>query len=290
MNTIEQWFDNVKDAEVTQSIIDWLQVSGLRIAFIIILVIIARHFLGMVIRRLVNSSVKPDHSSNKKAEQQREDTIVSIITNTLRVVLWLVATIVILEEFGVNIGAMVAGAGALGLAFGFGAQSLISDFVAGVFIIMENQYRVGDIIEINGKSGVVKSITIRTTILRDLDGYEHHVPNGSITTATNMSKDFSNMHFNMGVSYETDIDQAEKVINEVGAVMAKTKKWGEKIIEPPKFVRVDEFSDSSIDLKILARVQPGTQWTVAGEFRRRLKVAFEKHKIEIPYPHVVIKR
>lgn len=289
MNFEKEIFE-LTDNELARDILLWLVNDGLQIVAIVIAAMIARRFSGILIRKLVARTIRPDSFATAKDEKQREDTIVSITSATVRVLIWLVAGFLILGTLAVNVSALLAGAGALGLAIGFGAQSLISDFAAGIFIIAENQYRVGDIVEINDKSGVVESITIRTTVLRDLDGYQHHVPNGSITTATNMSKDYSNVHFNLGVSYDADIDAVEKTINKVGKDMQKTKKWGELIIEPPSFLRVDSFGDSSVDVKILARVKPGTQWNVAGEFRRRIKKAFESENISIPYPHIVVQK
>ena len=290
MRFLQTEIEKLTDNETAQDILLWLANEGLIVLAIMFGAYLARHFSGMIIRKVVSTSIQPDSYATPKDEKQREDTIVSILHAIVRVGIWVVAGLIIVGTLGVDLGALVAGAGALSLAIGFGAQSMISDFVAGVFIIMENQYRVGDVVEINGKSGVVESITIRTTVLRDLDGHQHHVPNGQISNATNMSKDYSNVHLDMGVSYDADIDKVEKVINETGKTMAKTKKWSEMIIDAPAFLRVDSFGDSSVNVKILARVTPGSQWSVAGEYRRRLKKAFEKNKIEIPYPHIVVKK
>ena len=197
----------------------------------------------------------------------------------------------ILSELGVDIGPLLAGAGIAGVALGFGAQSMVEDYLSGMFIILENQFRVGDVVRINNEdriSGVVEHITVRQTVLRDLDGMVHHIPNGEIKVATNMTMEYSSINLDVGVGYDTDIDKLEKLVNEVGIELLKDTDWKDKIIEAPKFERVDEFGDSAIIIKILGTTQPMEQWKVTGELRRRLKKAFDKNNIEIPFPQRTI--
>ena len=153
---------------------------------------------------------------------------------------------------------------------------------------MENQYRVGDVVKLNDVSGTVQKISMRTTVLRDMSGNVHHIPNGSITHATNKTMEFSKINLNIGVSYESDIDKVENVINKVGKDLSKDKDWHEFIIEDPQFLRVTKFAESAIIIKVVAKTQATMQWKVAGELRRRLKVAFEKNNIKIPFPQLTI--
>lgn len=223
-------------------------------------------------------------------ERLREQTLISTINAAVNVILWVVTGLLILSEIGIDIAPLLAGAGIAGVALGFGAQSMVKDFLAGMFILLENQYRVGDVIKINtGEvSGRVEKVTLRTTVLRDMDGMQHHIPNGVISIATNMTMDFSNINLDIGVSYDTDIATLEKVINKVGEQLAEDDEWGKDILEQPKFLRIQDFSASAITIKIVGKTEPMKQWSVTGEYRKRLKTAFDKAGIEIPYPQSVI--
>jgi moderate conductance mechanosensitive channel len=274
--------------EEKSALTEWISTSGLKILAILIVVWVVRKFSNVIIARLVRQSIKRDHFSTKMDEERREQTLISIITTSLRIALWVLGTMIVLTELGINIGPLLAGAGVAGLAIGFGAQSLIKDFVAGIFIIMENQYRVGDIVKLDDISGQVEAITMRATVLRDLNGRVHHISNGNITVATNMTMEFSKVNIDVGVAYDSNIDKVEKVTNDVGDKLAKDLDWHGDIIEAPQFTRITNFSDSSIDIKIIGKVNAGRQWAVAGEMRRRLKVAFDKEGIEIPFPQRVI--
>ncbi len=278
----------LSDYPAFEATIDWVTTSGLSIVLILVGVSVVRRFSMILISKVVRETIKADHFATKRDEEQREDTLVSIVNTSLRVGLWIVAGMLIMDQLGLNIGPLIAGAGVLGLAIGFGAQSLVADFVAGVLIIMENQYRVGDVVEISGVSGTVEAITMRATVIRDLDGNQHHIPNGSISISTNMSMEYANVNMNIGVGYDSDIEKVEKVVNKVGTDLAKANDWSKLITEPMQFVRVDNFGDSAVEVKIVGKVKPGKQWKVAGEFRKRLKLAFDKNKIEIPFPQRVI--
>ncbi|MCA1806856.1 MAG: mechanosensitive ion channel family protein, partial [Actinobacteria bacterium] len=262
-------------------------------AFAVLLIIgvayIARKLALVVVTRLIRRTVGHDKSLTQVAEDRREKTLIDSIGTALRIGIWIIAGMMLLEEFGVNIAPLLAGAGVIGVALGFGAQSIVKDALSGLLIIFENQYRIGDVVQINSEvAGVVEKITLRETVLRDLDGMVHHVPNGYVQVATNMTMEFSNVNIDIGVSYNADIDQIEKVINDVGDAMAHDKDWRDAIIEAPAFLRVDSFADSAIVVKILGKTTADQRWAVAGEFRRRLKAAFDKNDIEIPFPQLVV--
>ena len=269
------------------SIFSWLQEHTFPILLILGGAYLARRFGYEIIKNLIHRSLKPDHYASLDDEQKREDTLLSIV-KALGVVIYLFAGMMILSEVGLDIGPLVAGAGIAGVALGFGGQWLVRDLIAGLFIILENQFRVGDVVEINAVSGKVVNITLRKTILRDLDGNEHHVPNGSIEVATNMSKEYSNINLDVGVGYNSDLKKVKKVINDIGIAMGEDPEWQNLIIEAPYFLRVNDFGDSSIEVKIMGKTKPLQQWAVTGELRYRLKVAFDKHEIEIPFPQRVI--
>lgn len=264
-------------------IIEWgfLDQRLLRIAFVIIILTLIQYLSKWLVSRIVAKVINGHKYLTKREERQRADTLVNMFSTTTVVVLWIVAVIVILQEFGVNLGALATGAGFIGIVLGFGARSLVRDILTGIFIILENQYRIGDSVTIAGQSGTVEHITIRVTKLRDLEGNVYFIPNGEVTTVTNKTLGFSNVVIEVGVSYATDINKAEKVMNEVGEALAVDPDWKGRITAPIKFLRLDTFGETNITLKALGKVTPAEQWAVAGEYRRRIKAAFDKNKIEM---------
>ena len=246
--------------------------------------LLLRQFTGRLVRRAVRSH----HYQNAAEERQREDTLISILNTAGAVLVWTIGVIAVLNLFNVNVGALLTGAGLLGIVIGFGAQNTVKDFLSGMFIILENQYRVGDIVTIGTISGMVEGISIRLTKLRDLDGTLHFIPNGAVNIVSNLTFGYANVNINIGVGYDSDIKKVENVINKVGEELASDNEWKKSIMEPIQFLRVDSFDDSAVTVKALGKVMPATQWDVAGEFRKRVKVAFDKNGIVIPFPQRVI--
>jgi len=271
-------------------IIPWLLTSGLKIVFIVIGSLILNKVIVTFIEKGVRIAVRPDGISSKDAEEKRENTLIQIFTTTSKIGLMTIAGLMVLQEFGVEIAPILAAAGIVGLAFGFGGQYLIRDIISGLFIILENQYRVGDIVNFDNAGGTVEEISLRKTTLRDLDGTVHHIPHGEIKKVSNLSKDFSRINLDMGVGYSSNLEHVITVINKVGNEIANDPLWKDAIILAPQFLRVNDFADSSIMLKILGETLPSRQWEVTGELRKRLKVAFDKEGIEIPFPQVVMHR
>ncbi|MBU1159977.1 mechanosensitive ion channel family protein [Patescibacteria group bacterium] len=267
---------------------NWIIIHGFKILGILVVAYIFSKIGSALVEKLIRRIVPPDHFLSKDAEKKREDTLIRIFNSTLKIIVWISVAMMILSEIGVDIGPLLAAAGVLGLALGFGAQYLIKDVISGLFIILENQYRVGDVVCLDGTCGLVEDITLRMTVLRDLDGVVHHVPNGVINKASNLSKFFARVNLDIGISYNTDLEKAIKVINKVGDDLAEDPQWKEFIIKPPQFLRVNDFADSAIIIKILGETKPLKQWDVAGELRKRIKIAFDKEGIEIPFPQRVI--
>jgi small conductance mechanosensitive channel len=266
----------------------WIFGQGIKIMGIFLGAYLIHHFNHIPIEKTVRSMIKSNETLSKKAEKKREDTLIKIFSGTIKVLVWIIAGMMILSEIGIDIGPILATAGVAGLAFGFGGQYLIRDIISGLFIILENQYRVGDVVCIENSCGEVEDITLRMTILRDLDGTVHHIPNGEIKKASNLSKGFSRVNLNIGVSYSANLERVIKVINRVGNEMAEDLQWKEAIKKAPQFLRVNEFADSAIIVKILGDTEPLKQWEVAGEFRKRIKIAFDQEGIEIPFPQRVV--
>lgn len=268
---------------------DWLLDHGTVLAGIAIFIVIVTTAVNVVVPRLVRVASERRLVGKPQEEiDQRIDTLSHVFTRTGAAVLITIGFLTALPEIGVNVGALIAGFGIAGVAIGFGAQSMVKDFLAGIFILIDNQYGRGDVIQVSGVSGVVEDIGLRRTVLRDLDGAVHWIPNGEIQVATNYTEEYSRVNLNVGVSYGEDLDHVIGVINSVGEELAADDNWREYILTPPKVLRVENFGDSSIDVKILGDTKPIQQWAVMGELRLRLKKAFDAEGIEIPYPHVTL--
>jgi small conductance mechanosensitive channel len=214
----------------------------------------------------------------------RENTLIMVFRGTMIILLWVLASLMVLSELGVAIGPLLAAAGIAGVAVGFGGQYLIRDVITGLFILIENQYRVGDVVCFDETCGLVEQISLRMTVLRDLDGTAHHIPHGEVKKVSNLSKGFARVNLDIGVAYESDLAQVIEVINTVGRELAEDPAFKDAIVTPPAFLRVNEFADSAIMVKILGDTQPLKQWEVAGELRKRLKLAFDQQGITIPFP------
>ena len=268
----------------------WLLEHGVPIVIILVASFavywVVRAFLKRVVSRYVHLRGKGRHA--KLWFENRDKTLGSIISSTLGLILLVVALFMILSEVGVDIGPLLADAGVLGIAVGFGAQSLIKDLLAGMFILLEDQYNKGDVVKIAGISGIVEEVNLRRTILRDLDGIVHNVPNGEITTASNYTRDWARVNLDVSVGYGEDLDRVMAVIDKVGKKLAEDDYYSKLIKTPPQALRVNNFGDSGIDIKILGDTQPMKQWEVTGEMRKRLKKAFDEEGIEIPWPHVKV--
>jgi small-conductance mechanosensitive channel len=183
---------------------------------------------------------------------------------------------------------VLGGFGVAGIAVGFGAQYLVRDLIAGIFIIAENQYRTGDVVTIAGISGLVESINLRRTVLRDLDGQVHVIPNGEITVASNKTKYWSRVNLDVGVAYKEDVNRVVEVLNEIGDEIAADPYYGLMLITPPQVLRLNSLDDSAVTFKMLGDCKPMKQWEIMGEMRKRIKIRFDAEGIEIPFPHQTV--
>lgn len=280
-------------SDFSESLQPFLHNKLVHVLLTIIIALILQLLVRAPIERLVRRAIRSHRYTSKEEEKKREDTLITVFHTAGMVMIWIVTLIVVLFQLKVNVAGLLTGAGVIGVFVSLGAQSTIRDFLAGIFIIMENQYRVGDIINLSagvpgGVSGVVEDITVRITKLRDLDGNLHIVTNGSAGVITNMTFQFANVNIDIPVSYAADIDKVKKIINDVGIELAGDKELGHDVVEAVQFLRVDQFGDSVIIVKAFGKVKAGAQWDVAGEFRKRLKEAFDKKGIDLPYPQVVV--
>ncbi len=272
----------------SELVIPWLLSHGVKIIIIAVGAFLVNIIVSRLIIKAVRIAVVPDKSSSEESEKKREDTLIRIFNGALGISIMLLGFLMVLQETGIEIAPLLAGAGIVGLALGFGGQYLIRDIISGLFIILENQYRIGDVVTLNGTGGLVEDITLRMTTLRDLDGTVHHIPHGEIKIVSNLSKNFARVNLNLGIAYDSDLEHVIKIINLTGNELAKDPLFKDSIITPPQFLRVDDFADSAIMVKIVGDTKPLKQWTISGEFRKRIKIAFDKEGIEIPFPQRVV--
>ncbi|HEX5370888.1 MAG TPA: mechanosensitive ion channel family protein [Dehalococcoidia bacterium] len=255
-----------------------------RSVLIIIVAIIGVWLLQRLLGPVIRIAVQEQMVGEPQAEiDKRIATLSDVIYRTAIVVVSVLVVVTLLPQFGLNAAPLIAGLGLVGLAVGFGAQNLVKDVINGIFILIENQYGRGDVVTIAGISGVVEDMNLRRTVLRDLDGTVHFVPHSDIVTSSNLTKGYSRVNLNVSISYDTDIDHAIEVINGVGKEMAEDPLLAKSIKDPPHVLRVDNLGDSSVELKVIGDTVPLEQWTVMGEFRLRIKKAFDKEGIVIPF-------
>jgi small conductance mechanosensitive channel len=265
----------------------WLVGPGITIVGILLIAWLGRHFGGAIISRLVSRMVRSTRYNPLSPDDvtKRRDTLNNLFVIIWKIIVFIIAGALIFEQVfpSVDLGPLFASAGLLGVAIGFGAQSLIKDFLSGMFIIIENQYRVGDIVDIEGASGTVERVTVRSTVIRGADGNVHFLPNGQIVHVINKTMGFSKVNFTLTVEPDTDIDKLSSVIDEVGQKLAEDEKWKDKVLEAPHFINIGAFSDVALEVTIAGKTHPSQQWSVTGEMRRRLLKAFVKHKIVIAH-------
>jgi len=261
---------------------DWFQTHGLRILLITVLTLVILKLIGLASNKVVALM------SRKKRDiehQKRADTLSAVVRWCLRLVVVSVAIVMVLGELGVQIGPILAAAGVVGLAIGFGAQNLVQDFITGFFILLEDQIRVGDVVQIGSRGGLVEQVQLRMVILRDLSGNVHFIRNSKIDIVTNMTKDFSRYVFDVGVAYREDVDEVIAVLKSIDEELRNDPAYKEDIIAPLEVMGLDRFGDSSVIVRARTTTKPIQQWRVGREFNKRLKKRFDELGIEIPYPH-----
>jgi small-conductance mechanosensitive channel len=260
-------------------------IVALRVTLIAVAAWIAAAILNHMIRAL---RARIARRLDEQEQINRAETIGRVLRYITSVVLSLIAGVLILSELGVAIAPILGAAGVVGLAIGFGAQSLVKDYFTGFFLLLENQLTTGDVVEVGGKAGLVEDVTLRFVRLRDYDGNVHYVPNSQITTVTNMSRGFAQSVVDVGIAYREDVDEVFDVMRGVAHAMRADPVYGAKILEDLEIAGVERWGDSAVQLRCRFRVRPLEQWSVRREFLRRLKRAFDERGIEIPFPHLTI--
>jgi small conductance mechanosensitive channel len=282
------------NAPPLSTILDALRVGGLRILVILIVAAIALRASSLLIHGIFQALLDREATEGTAQElsavevKKRMDTLDELGERVVRFFVLVIAGIMILGALDLDIGPAVAGLGVVGIAVGFGAQSLVRDYLNGALILIENQFSKGDVVTIAGVSGAVEDFSLRRTTLRDLDGVVHTVPNGEVKVASNKTRTWARINQDVTVAFGTDIDRAIQVVDELGRHMHEDPVWKRRILEPPRVERVERIEERGITLKILGTVRASDQWAAGGEFRKLLIEAFARNGIELPRPPQVI--
>jgi small conductance mechanosensitive channel len=281
-------------SDLSDRILDWLRDPGVPILLIVVIALIVIRLASLFVRGLVKALLDREATEGTAQElsaveiRKRMDTLETLGTNVIRLFVFLIALVMILGELGLDIGPAVAGLGVVGIAVGFGTQSIVRDYFTGALILIENQYSKGDVVTIAGVSGTVEDFSLRRTTLRDLDGVVHTVPNGEVHVASNRTRVWARINQDVTVAYGTDIEKATQVVNDVGKAMAADPAWRRRVMEAPHVERIEALGEYGITLKVLGLVRATEQWAAGGELRKRLLAAFATHGIEIPRPQRVV--
>ncbi len=261
---------------------------GVTVAIILVATWILVRIVRRVITRLITAQIPKLRAESPEELASRSHTLSAAISQTVGTVIWIIAGMMVLSEAGINIGPLVAALGLASLALGFAAQGIIRDYIHGMYILLEDWYRVGEVAIVAGIGGLVVDITLRRTVLRDLDGVWHNIPNSKIEMASNVTRDMARINLNIEVAYGENLDNVIRVINEVGVELKADETHGPNLLTTPRVEGVDKLGSSGIEIKILGDTKAGTHWGLTRELRKRLKDRFDEEGIEIPWPHAKV--
>lgn len=273
--------------ETLKTLTSWLTTSGIKIIGILIGLVILSQMSRWIAKWMEKFVYEKDPLQASEAKK-RAHTLGNILRHAFLIIITFVAVLMILGELEIQLGPLLATAGIGAIAIGFGAQSLVKDVISGFFIILENQYRIGDVIEVAGVSGLVESVSLRKTVLRDLQGKVHTIPNGEIKVVSNFSKEWSRSVLDLGISYRDDIDQIVDLLIQIGKEMGSEEPYKSAILEPLQVLGVEKFDESQMVIRMMVKTVPLKQWDVGRELRRRIKIRFDEKGIQLPFPHRVL--
>ena len=286
-NNLKQLVDKQFWNKLLKRSLNWMLTKLPSIAFLIFIFIALLRFLTFIVARLKKMSTHHHSNINDHERIKRIETLSGIILSVGKIFLWTIFILTLLSKFDLNIAPVLASAGIVGLAVGFGAQELVRDFISGFYIQLEDQIRTGDVAIINGTTGTVEKIEMRTTTLRDVSGIVHIFQNGKINSMSNMTKGWSAIIVDIGVAYKEDTDTVNEVLKQIGDEMMADKDWKDQMLAVT-LLGLDSFGDSAVVLKVKLTTKSGEQWGISREFRRRVKKVFDAQGIEIPFPHLSI--
>jgi moderate conductance mechanosensitive channel len=260
----------------------------LKIAIVLGVAVVAYRLITILIRRLLQREIEEEDPLVRRLREQRAQTLASLLGSVALVAVVIVVSLTILDILLDNIAPILASFGIIGLAFSFGAQSLVKDVISGTFMLMEGQFGIGDVVRVSDVSGMVEKITLRTTVLRDVEGVVHIIPNGEITRVSNLTKSWSRAVLNVGVAYREDVDHVMDVLRDLLREFHADPEWRGLLLEEPQVPGVESLGDSAVVIRVIAKTLPLKQWDVSRELRRRIKNRFDQEGIEIPFPHTTL--
>jgi small-conductance mechanosensitive channel len=258
---------------------------------VLIIVAVTWIFLWLVkkaVRKLINARIPQIREESEEQLSSRSETLASVVNRVISFIAWFIAFMMILTVFGINVAPIIAAIGLAGLAVGFAAQNIIRDYFHGFFIIMEDWFRVGEVATCSGQTGVVDSMGLRVTVLRDLNGTMHVIPNSKIEQTSNMAREWARINLDISVGYNENLDKVFQVLNDVCMKFKEDSEWSEHMLTTPEVVRVNNLGDSGIEIKVMGDTKPMQQWALMGELRKRIKERFDEEGIEIPWPHTKV--
>ena len=269
----------------------WLVTDFISILILIVILIVVLRLSsalvgklkGVLLKRMAYKEDETDHEVEK-----RLNTLMGVLLKTLQIVIWTIFVLIFLSKININILPILSAAGIVGLAVGFGAQELVRDFISGFFILLEDGIRAGDVVTLNGTTGTVEKLELRTITLRDSMGVVHIFQNGKVNTISNMTKGWSAVRFDIGVAYKENLTKVMEVIQQVGDEMYAEEAYKTNMLASVEVSGLNNFGDSALEIRARIRTKPGKQWGIGREFRKRLKESFDEHNIEIPFPHQTI--
>ena len=259
----------------------------IEVVVILIFSFLAYRIVKVVVRRLVSRKIEEEDPLARRMREQRAQTLGGLFTNVAFIFVSTITLLTILSIF-INIGPLLASVSVVGLAISFGAQSLVKDIISGTFMLIEGQFGIGDVVRVGDTAGMVEKMTLRTTVLRDLHGVVHTIPNGEITRVSNLTKTWSRAVIDVGVAYNEDVDTVIASLRRLGAEFLEDPQWSPLLVDAPEVLGVENLGDSAVVVRVVAKTLPLKQWDVARELRRRIKNRFDEEGIEIPYPHMKV--
>jgi small-conductance mechanosensitive channel len=278
------WVYRTTDSAVAAGATDWFVTKPLKIALVLGVAVVAYRLVARAVGRLIEG-IRSAGPANARA-LQRAETIGAVLRSIAKAVIGTLVVLVVLGEFGVQLGPLIAGAGIAGVALGFGAQSLVKDFLSGIFMLVEDQFGVGDIVDVGEASGLVEGVSLRTTRLRDVEGTVWHVPNGEIRRVGNKSQQWSRALLDVQVAFETDVDEATRVIKAAADEVWHSADVGSSVLEEPEVWGVEGFGPTGIAIRLVVKTQPADQWKVLRELRSRIKVALDRAGIGFGFQRI----
>ena len=278
-----QYLRNSPDEAILAAVAGKLVVVAFIVLGAWILIRLTRALADRIVRL-----VEVDDPNTVNEREKRARTLAGIFKGVSRIIILIIAALTVMQELGIPIGPLIAGVSVAGLAISFGAQNLVRDLISGFFILLEDQYKIGDVVRAAGVSGVVEDMNLRVTVLRDTDGAAHFIPNGEIKVVSNLAKEWGRAVVNIGVAYQEDINRILAILKITGEEFQKDSRYSGLLLEPPQVLGIENFDPMQISIRVLIKTRPLKQWEVGREYRRRVKEAFDQNGVQVVNPQAIL--